>query len=59
MIFLDSGGPLQTTIGNACVFDIIGIVSYGSTNCGSAPGIYTRVSSFTDWIEKTVWPNDV
>lgn len=54
---LDSGGPLQTTIGNQCIFNIIGLTSYGSTFCGgkNAPGIYTRVSSYLDWIEPIVW----
>lgn len=53
----DSGGPLQTTIGNQCVFNIIGLTSYGSTFCGgkNSPGIYTRVSSYIDWIEEKVW----
>lgn len=53
----DSGGPLQIAIGNECVFSIIGITSYGSTFCGNknSPGIYTRVSSYIDWIEKNVW----
>lgn len=55
--FLDSGGPLQIAIGNECVFSIIGVTSYGSTYCGqkSSPGIYTRVSSYLDWIEVNVW----
>lgn len=53
----DSGGPLQvTTKGNDCIYDIIGIVSYGSRNCGSEAGIYTRVASYIGWIESVVWP---
>lgn len=55
----DSGGPLQTSINqNECIFKIVGITSYGSTFCGAknSPGIYTRVASYTDWIEKNVWP---
>ncbi|CRL05180.1 CLUMA_CG018056, isoform A [Clunio marinus] len=56
----DSGGPLQITVGNKCVFGIVGVTSYGSTFCGSrnAPGIYTRVSSYIDWIEDKVWGNN-
>ena len=51
----DSGGPIQ------CFKDgqyfIVGITSFGAA-CGSPlPGIYTRVSSFIDWIEERVWPN--
>ncbi|XP_050071968.1 serine protease snake-like [Anopheles maculipalpis] len=54
----DSGGPLQINSGDeACVAQIIGITSFG-IGCGStAPGIYTRVSQFVDWIEQIVWPS--
>lgn len=46
--FSDSGGPLQITKNNECVFEIIGITSYGSVFCGAknSPGIYTRVSNY-------------
>ncbi|CAG9763231.1 unnamed protein product [Ceutorhynchus assimilis] len=52
----DSGGPIQImTKGGG--YDIVGIVSYG-IQCGStAPGIYTRVSAYLDWIEEKVWPS--
>ncbi|XP_062554870.1 serine protease snake-like isoform X1 [Armigeres subalbatus] len=52
----DSGGPLQITKQeNHCVFYVIGITSFGQT-CGSpVPAIYTRVASYLDWIESTVW----
>ncbi|GJQ74997.1 hypothetical protein Trydic_g9291 [Trypoxylus dichotomus] len=42
----DSGGPLAKD------GQLIGIVSWGVTPCGSvgAPSVYTRVSSFADWI---------
>lgn len=53
----DSGGPLQiTTSSNECIFHIIGITSFGK-GCGgaNAPGVYTRVSSFVDWIESIIW----
>ena len=52
----DSGGPIQ--IEKDGQFFIVGITSYGK-GCGSPgiPGIYTRVSSFIDWIEERIWPN--
>lgn len=52
----DSGGPLQIERKTGG-YDIVGIVSYG-TECsvGEAPGIYTRVSAYLDWIEDNVWP---
>lgn len=33
---------------------IIGIVSFGDINCGKAPAIYTKVSSFMDFILDTM-----
>uniref|UniRef100_A0A182QVG9 Peptidase S1 domain-containing protein n=1 Tax=Anopheles farauti TaxID=69004 RepID=A0A182QVG9_9DIPT len=52
----DSGGPLQLTREeNQCMFYIVGITSFGQV-CGSAtPAIYTKVSSYLDWIESVVW----
>jgi secreted trypsin-like serine protease len=53
----DSGGPLQIVLpDNKCVYSIVGITSFG-TGCGlkGAPSIYTRVSSYLDWIEEKVW----
>ncbi|KAG5319674.1 TMPS9 protease, partial [Pseudoatta argentina] len=48
----DSGGPLISRIGQKPV--LIGIVSWGIIPCGSAgaPSVYTKVSSFIEWIEK-------
>uniref|UniRef100_A0AAG5CWD4 Peptidase S1 domain-containing protein n=1 Tax=Anopheles atroparvus TaxID=41427 RepID=A0AAG5CWD4_ANOAO len=44
----DSGGPLQLML--------VGVTSNGGI-CGTVnrPGIYTRVSSYVDWIEGVVW----
>ncbi|XP_057642260.1 granzyme C-like [Chionomys nivalis] len=43
----DSGGPLL------CNKAVAGIVSFGFKN-GSAPRVFTRVSSFLSWIKKTM-----
>ncbi|KAJ0174989.1 hypothetical protein K1T71_009130 [Dendrolimus kikuchii] len=59
----DSGGPLQVKIPLPGVltpynlYYIIGVTSFG-IGCAQAnrPGVYTRVSSFIDWIETEVWP---
>jgi len=49
----DSGGGLliQDTQDKSTPWYLIGIVSFGSRECGNGrPGIYTRVSSFIPWI---------
>lgn len=56
VIFI-SGGPIQIAHQDApCVYDIIGLTSFGAGVCGKAPAIYTKVSFYLDWIEKIVWP---
>ncbi|KAJ6637212.1 Phenoloxidase-activating factor 3 [Pseudolycoriella hygida] len=49
----DSGGPLmsETTQGTDR-YALLGIVSFGPRTCGVSnfPGVYTRVSSYIDWI---------
>ncbi|XP_037028237.1 serine protease snake-like isoform X4 [Bradysia coprophila] len=54
----DSGGPIQVvTPRNQCIFHIIGITSFGKACAAvNAAGVYTRVSSYLDWIESNVWP---
>lgn len=49
--FADSGGPL-TVNKNGKTF-ILGIVSFGNEECADVnfPGVYTRVSAFSKWIE--------
>lgn len=57
--FADSGGPLQIiSSDNKCVYEILGITSFGSA-CGisGAPSVYTRVAAYLDWIENKVWPS--
>ncbi|XP_041980785.1 serine protease snake-like [Aricia agestis] len=59
----DSGGPLQFKIElpasvKGRMYYLVGVTSFGF-GCARAnsPGVYTRVSSFTDWIEGIVWAN--
>ncbi|XP_037049377.1 serine protease snake-like [Bradysia coprophila] len=54
----DSGGPVQIiTPKNQCVFHIIGITSFGKACAAvNTAAVYTRVSSYVDWIESVVWP---
>ncbi|XP_028164810.1 uncharacterized protein LOC114355959 [Ostrinia furnacalis] len=50
----DSGGP--------AVRDgvLLGIVSFGGKQCGDprSPGVYSRVSEVTDWVEETITKNE-
>ena len=56
--FGDSGGPLVVPASNPRGFVQVGIVSWGP-QCGNPlfPGVYTRVSSFADWIKQNVNAN--
>lgn len=49
----DSGGPLVRVVDNR--YELVGIVSFGY-GCGlpGAPGVYTRVASYTDWIKSNL-----
>ncbi|XP_035718534.1 serine protease snake-like [Vespa mandarinia] len=54
----DSGGPLQRVLEHPyCTYSIVGVTSFGKF-CAmkNSPAIYTRVSSYLDWIESIVWP---
>ncbi|CAH0712953.1 unnamed protein product, partial [Brenthis ino] len=60
----DSGGPLQVKIplpesSEGSMHFLIGVTSFG-IGCAlpDLPGVYTRVSSFIDWIESIVWPEN-
>ncbi|XP_066587682.1 transmembrane protease serine 9-like [Prorops nasuta] len=54
----DSGGPLTVIKSNGEV-ELVGIVSWGIEPCGTkgAPSIFTKVSSYIDWIQKTIADN--
>ncbi|CAB3246531.1 unnamed protein product [Arctia plantaginis] len=56
----DSGSPLQVASkDNQCIFHVVGITSFGKQCAKSdSPGVYTRVSSYLDWIEGIVWPGE-
>ncbi|XP_011251548.2 serine protease snake-like [Camponotus floridanus] len=53
----DSGGPLVIfNKDHDCMYNIIGITSFGRS-CGSnIPGVYTRVYYYIPWIERVAWP---
>lgn len=52
------GGPLMSyNVGNNVPYWVlVGIVSYGPTQCGTVgvPGVYTKVSSFLEWIATNI-----
>ncbi|XP_037029799.1 serine protease snake-like [Bradysia coprophila] len=53
------GGPLMNTGRKfSCLYEIVGITSLGR-GCGEGdPGVYTRLTSYIDWIEGIVWPEE-
>lgn len=54
----DSGGPLQVLHFKNKLHVIKGVTSAG-LGCGSGrPALYTRVSSYLDWIEDIVWSSN-
>uniref|UniRef100_A0A2M3Z9P7 CLIP domain-containing serine protease n=1 Tax=Anopheles braziliensis TaxID=58242 RepID=A0A2M3Z9P7_9DIPT len=55
----DSGGPLMRYApynGSTRYWFLIGVVSFGLERCGTSgvPGVYTRISEYTDWILETM-----
>ncbi|KAL7042181.1 hypothetical protein ACKWTF_001052 [Chironomus riparius] len=58
----DSGGPLQISNDDnvKCTYTQVGIVSFGSSDCGSqnVPAVYVNVINYLDWIEEIVWKNE-
>ncbi|XP_055641020.1 ovochymase-2-like isoform X2 [Toxorhynchites rutilus septentrionalis] len=56
----DSGGPLQIKLlHNTRVTPfVVGITSFGSACGTSAPGVYTKVAPYRDWIVETMQKND-
>jgi len=52
----DSGGPLIRRGNDAAGDLLVGIVSWG-VDCGTMPGVYSRISTQRKWIEQTVREN--
>ncbi|XP_016930831.2 serine protease Hayan isoform X1 [Drosophila suzukii] len=53
----DSGGPLILETDEVDgLYSILGVISAGFGCATKTPGLYTRVSSFLDYIEGIVWP---
>ncbi|XP_043247697.1 transmembrane protease serine 12-like [Amphibalanus amphitrite] len=51
----DSGGPLACPLLDSGLFAVYGVVSHSHPKgCGREPGMYTKVSYFTDWILSAV-----
>ncbi|XP_055681862.1 chymotrypsinogen A-like [Lutzomyia longipalpis] len=46
----DSGGPVSLKIKN--IPTLVGIVSFGGTNCGTVPQGFTAVANFVNWISE-------
>lgn len=48
----DAGGPLSTTSDGDEFYTAIGITSFETDDCNNAdyPTVYTRLSSYLDWI---------
>ncbi|BES99033.1 Tryp_SPc [Nesidiocoris tenuis] len=54
----DSGGPLQQVLKTPyCMYSLIGVTSVGLKCAEAAPGVYTRVRHYLNWIESTAFLN--
>ena len=51
----DSGGPLFYRDHDSTPWYLVGVVSYGTRQCGSGePGVYTRINAYIPWILKNI-----
>lgn len=50
--FGDSGGPLMVDNGSGIMY-LVGVVSFGNSCGDSVPTVFTRVTSYLDWINET------
>jgi len=55
----DSGGPLVCKTDDMSQYMQMGVVSYGATCGAKMPAVYTRLSTYVDWIETTTGANDL
>ena len=56
----DSGGPLSVEDPVTGAWQLGGIISWGPNSCGerNKPGVYTRIPSYTQWIEENTRQRD-
>ncbi|XP_071441150.1 venom protease-like [Hetaerina americana] len=53
----DSGGPLQIPLSKSCLYEVLGVTSFGKICAfANSPAIYTRVHEYIEWIENIIWP---
>ncbi|XP_063911594.1 serine protease snake-like isoform X3 [Zophobas morio] len=50
----DTGGPIQIYNNDSCMYDVVGVISFGKS-CSGGPSVSTRVSHYIKWIENIVW----
>ncbi len=50
----DSKGPRDPKVNPPYRAVLVGVVSWGADKCGAAPGVYTDVAAFVDWIKTTM-----
>lgn len=49
----DSGGPMTTKQSDGR-FEVVGLTSWGRGCASGSPGVYARVSPFTDWVKNKI-----
>ena len=51
----DSGGPMTCKVDDT--WYVVGVASFGVVFCQGVPMVYTRVSSYVDWVDDTMTAN--